>query len=201
MDLTKLPLYLPAMSAERVIVRPFTLEDLEEVHGVMDMDALREPAGQARLTRSQRWDWLQWTVAGYLQFALLNQPPFGDRAIVLRNTGSMIGVCGLVPSVWPVSPAGGEVVDANPARTAEMGLYWAIAREHRGQGYASEAARLLIQYAFETLHLHRIVATTERSNRASQGVMRTLGMRIEEYPGANPPWFQLIGIIDHPRFA
>ena len=52
----------------------------------------------------------------------------------------------------------------------------------------------MIGYAFGVLNLRRIVATTEHDNLASQGVMRTIGMRLERNPFPDPPWMQVVGI-------
>jgi RimJ/RimL family protein N-acetyltransferase len=82
-----------------------------------------------------------------------------------------------------------------------MGLYWALAPAHRGNGYATEAARALIDHAFGALNLARIVATTERSNTASRAVMRRLGMRVEENPLPEPEWFQVVGWLEAPESA
>lgn len=56
---------------------------------------------------------------------------------------------------------------------------WALGIGHRGQGYATEAARALMGYGFEALGLHRIYAKTSSANAASWGVMERLGMRQE----------------------
>ncbi len=71
----------------------------------------------------------------------------------------------------------------------------------RGHGYASEAARALVGFCFGSLHLARIVATTERDNLASQAVMRHLGMRLYENPRDEPEWFQVVGILENPDLA
>jgi RimJ/RimL family protein N-acetyltransferase len=60
---------------------------------------------------------------------------------------------------------------------AEIG--YALGRAHRGRGYATEAARGLLAYAFAELGLHRVQATTSPDNRASWRVMERLGMRRE----------------------
>ena len=84
-------------------------------------------------------------------------------------------------------------------RTApEVGLYYNIAVRHRRQGYATEAAQLLVDYAFTVMRLKRIVATTAYDNTASMGVMRCLGMRIGRNPFPEPPWLQVVGVLDSP---
>jgi len=47
------------------------------------------------------------------------------------------------------------------------------------QGYATEAARALLEVAFRTLGLHRVWAECDTENAGSFGVMRKLGMRRE----------------------
>ncbi|MGH2520966.1 MAG: GNAT family N-acetyltransferase, partial [Anaerolineales bacterium] len=64
-------------------------------------------------------------------------------------------------------------------------------------GYATEAARALIGYAFRELNLRRIVATTDYTNEASIAVMRRLGMRIEKNPYPEPEWFQVVGVLEN----
>ena len=80
--------------------------------------------------------------------------------------------------------------------TPEVGLYYAISPAHRRQGYATEAARALIDYAFQHLHLRRILATTESDTLPSHSVMRKLGMHIQPNPLPNPPWLQTVGLLE-----
>ena len=62
-------------------------------------------------------------------------------------------------------------------RTWEIG--WVLGAQHQRQGYATEAARSLLAYAFETLGCHRVIATCQPENVASWRVMEKLGMRRE----------------------
>ena len=52
---------------------------------------------------------------------------------------------------------------------------WGIAREHRGQGYAVEAARAAIDFVFDNFTLDRIIHCIDPANVASQAVARRLG--------------------------
>ena len=52
---------------------------------------------------------------------------------------------------------------------------WGIAREFRGKGFAVEAARASIDWAFATYDIDRIVHCIDRENIASQNVARRLG--------------------------
>ena len=60
---------------------------------------------------------------------------------------------------------------------AEMG-YW-IGVPYWGRGYASEAARAMVDYGFRELGLNRIYATVFAGNTASRRVAEKAGMRYE----------------------
>lgn len=191
---------VPVLATKRLVVREFAPSDLAAVHRLLDVDLGPEGA----LTRDERRRWLTWTVLGYRQLAQLHQPPYGDRAIVLNETGQMVGACGYAPILDALGqiPSLGRGRPVGPGLTsAEVGLYYALAPAHRGRGYATEAARALIEHGFTRLRLARLVATTTFDNAGSVGVMRRLGMRIERNPFPTPPWLQVVGVIDHSEAA
>jgi RimJ/RimL family protein N-acetyltransferase len=64
-------------------------------------------------------------------------------------------------------------------QTHEIG--WVLARPHQRKGYATEAAKSLMGYAFDTLRCHRVIATCQPQNPASWRVMEKLGMRREAH--------------------
>ena len=196
---------MPDLRTARLTIRAFTGEDLAAVHRLLDVELGFQPGADPPLSFEQRRAWLEWTVMGYEQLALLFQPPYGDRAIALGRDGPLIGACGFVPSLGPFEQLpsfAARVGAAGPQRfTPEVGLFWALASAHRGRGYATEAARALVDYGFARLGLDRLVATTERENAASQAVMRRLGMTIEANPLPHPEWFQVVGVLRNPAGA
>jgi [ribosomal protein S5]-alanine N-acetyltransferase len=169
---------IPPLETERLVIRELTEPDAT---AVLRLAGLGER-------------WLSWTALAYEQLAELRQPPYGERAVVLRSTGRIVGLVGLVPSLGPFG-----LLPSWPGEgsryTPEVGLFYLVAEGHRREGIAAEAAGALAHYALQDLHLARVVATTERTNHASQGVMRRLGMRIEENPTRDPPWFQVVGVL------
>ena len=60
---------------------------------------------------------------------------------------------------------------------AEVG-YW-VGKRHWSNGYATEAIRAVAQFAFRDLELHRIYATTDMTNLASQRVLEKSGFEKE----------------------
>jgi RimJ/RimL family protein N-acetyltransferase len=188
---------MPTLETQRLIVRPFALDDLDDAHRILDLDAKMDEQ-----PRDERRHWLQWSVMNYVELAKLAQPPYGDRAVVLKSTGRLIGVCGLVPLLMPFGKLPYYRALAPDARDdltfPEVGLFWTIDSAFRHQGYATEAARALVEFAFGQLNLRRILATTEYTNLASIGVMLRLGMRIDKNatPGS-PPYLQVAGILEN----
>lgn len=192
---------MPALQTGRLQIRPFVMEDLTDVHRLLDIELAEANLGADRAeSLAERARWLQWSVLNYSELARLRQPPYGDRAIVLGSTGQLIGTCGFVPCLMPFEQLPGFASPERPAQpgrsSTEFGLFYAMSPAHRRMGYATEAARALIEYAFRHLSLRRIVATTRYDNPASIGVMRKLGMRIERNPLSEPPWLQVVGVLE-----
>lgn len=85
----------------------------------------------------------------------------GWRAVVERERATVVGGVMLQPAAY--------------ADDIELGYH--IAHEAWGRGYATEAARALLELGFGTLELPRIVAAIHPDNFASRRVADKLGMR------------------------
>ncbi|HAM81990.1 GNAT family N-acetyltransferase [Ornithinibacillus bavariensis] len=75
--------------------------------------------------------------------------------------------------------------------TYEIG--WVFNPKYYNKGYASEAAHAILKYGFETMGLHRIIATCQPENTPSYRVMEKIGMRREGFfkkciPQGNEWW-------------
>lgn len=188
---------IPILESERLRIRPFHPTDLPHLFLIKQAIGWVNPQKTAAQQKQAQSDYLDWAVRNERQLAQLGQPPYGDRAVVLKTTSQLIGSVGLVPcvDVYGQLPSLGR--QPNAQATAEVGLLWLIDPAHQGQGYASEAAQTLINYAFGTMRLNRLIATTEDDNLASQAVMRKLGMRVERNPFPDPPWLQVVGILEN----
>ena len=96
--------------------------------------------------------------------SLINERGWGFWAIEIPSQKKFIGFVGLhIPKEnLPFSPC------------VEIG--WRIAKEYWGQGYATEAAKESLRYAFTKLNLSEVVSFTTLSNFRSQAVMKKIGM-------------------------
>lgn len=84
-------------------------------------------------------------------------------AVVERATDAFVGHMALHPYA--------------STHTYEIG--WMIAQPFQRRGYATEAAKSVLSYAFETLKCHRVIATCQPENVPSWRVMEKIGMRRE----------------------
>jgi RimJ/RimL family protein N-acetyltransferase len=181
-----------ALETTRLLIRAFTLADAETYSRLLD-----EAFGAGAYGSSEEKRLIfEYQVVADAGLALLHQPPYGDRAIVLRDTGLVVGSVGFAPCLMPFGLL--PSFETTEGFSSEIGLFWALFPEHQGHGYATEAAAAMVAYAFDVLRLRRIVATTESDNKRSLDVMRRLGMRIERNPEPEPAWFQSVGVLDNP---
>jgi [ribosomal protein S5]-alanine N-acetyltransferase len=87
---------------------------------------------------------------------------FGLWATVLRETGELIGRCGLILQ--------------NLDWGQEIEVAYILSHAHWGQGLASEAARAIRDYGFQRLKQERLVAIIHVDNERSRRVARAIGM-------------------------
>jgi ribosomal-protein-alanine N-acetyltransferase len=85
---------------------------------------------------------------------------YGRWAMERRDTGALIGYCGLS--------------SGNPEVGIEVA--YMLAREEWGKGFALEAGRAALRYGFETLGVNSIAGITIQGNSRSCKVLGRLGM-------------------------
>lgn len=89
---------------------------------------------------------------------------FGLWAVILKETGEMIGQCGLT------------MQDCNGRQVLEIGYLLQKAYWHHG--YCTEAAKACKAYAFETLKAPEVYSIIRDTNTASQNVAKRNGMTV-----------------------
>ncbi len=148
-----------ALETPRLAIRPFTLADAPAIQRLAG--AREVAAGTLRIPHPYP--------EGAAEAWVLSRRGAFDRdeelslAIARPEDGAVLGAIGLML--------------APEDRHAEVG-YW-IGVPYWGEGYATEAARALIAWGFETLGLARIHASHDGNNPASGAVLRKAGMTLE----------------------
>ncbi len=84
--------------------------------------------------------------------------------IEIKASGRLIGASGFLQ--WP-----------NPDRRAELG--YVINPDFWGQGYVTEAAKALCEFAFKKMKVNRIEACAFVEQKASQRVLEKIGFKFE----------------------
>ncbi|MGA7313422.1 MAG: GNAT family N-acetyltransferase [Silvibacterium sp.] len=141
----------------RLLLRPLTSEDEAALATVLS-DAETMRWYPRPFTRDEVREWIERQLGRYSSST-------GLLGLVEKQTGRLIGDCG---PVWQ------EV----EGRT-ELEIGYHVSRERWNQGFATEAARVVIDYAFENLGVERVVSMIRPENLASRRVAEKNGLTLE----------------------
>jgi RimJ/RimL family protein N-acetyltransferase len=147
------------ITTERLVLRRYREDDFEGLF------AIERDAGVARWLYNEPLDEAQTRqlLARKLDGLLREEDDWVSSAVTLHD-GTFVGD---VAINWR----------SVKHRCAEIGF--SFAPEHHGRGYATEAARALLPFVFETMDCHRLIGRTEARNSASARVLEKVGMRLE----------------------
>lgn len=149
----------PVITTSRLFLRPLRLKDARDFHAYA-----RDP----RVAEYVLWD--PHTSLGQTRSILRSlmagsrQNDLYTKAMVLRDSGRMVGTIGLVARDWE-------------HQTAEVGF--SLAADLWGQGLMTEALIAYLRYIFTHQDIHRVEAQHDVHNLASGAVMRKAGMHPE----------------------
>jgi RimJ/RimL family protein N-acetyltransferase len=149
---------LPIIETERLRLRAFTPDDLDAYHATIhsDPDVMRYLPAGVPLPRYRTAELIDY----FIEHG--NTRGYSFMAATDKATGALLGHIGLHHL------HGGAV---------EVG--YALGKAHWGGGYATEGARAVMRYGFETLGFDTIIALAFAPNTASRKVMTRLGMSYE----------------------
>lgn len=145
------------METERLVLRELTRADLDDLAVLYRDPDVRRWFPDGTRTREQTRAELDWIIDVYYA-----RYGYGLWATILRETGAFIGRCGLLP--WEID-----------GRT-EVEVAYLLGTEQWGRGLATEAARAIVDHAFATLPVDRLICMTDPQNLASRHVAEKLGM-------------------------
>jgi len=154
------PSAIPAVETTRLLLRPFTSEDLADYTRLIfaDADVMRYLPTRASTPRERAERTItffndQWRQRGYSAWAVTD-----------KVTGQFMGHCGL----------------NYLAEIDEVEVLYALAKPYWRQGFATEAARASVRFGFEQANLTRLIALAVPENIASRRVMEHLGFVYEK---------------------
>jgi [ribosomal protein S5]-alanine N-acetyltransferase len=148
---------LPVLETPRLVLRPLTIEDEAALAAVIgDAETMRWYPRP--FTSEEVRAWIERQGNRYLSGT-------GLLGLVEKQTGRLIGDCG---PVWQ------EIEGC-----AELEIGWHVNRERWNQGFATEAARAVIEYAFAKLGVEHVVSMIRPENVASRRVAEKNGMEVD----------------------
>jgi [ribosomal protein S5]-alanine N-acetyltransferase len=147
-----------SLETRHLILRSMLESDFDALHLIFSdarvMAAFQHPA----FTHEQMQRWLQRNLDHQDQFG------YGLLSVILKETGELIGDCGL------------EQMEDQAA--AELG--YDFRSDFWNRGYATEAARAVRDYAFQVLQLPGLISLIRVGNLASKRVAEKVGMALAE---------------------
>ncbi len=146
------------LETERLILRYFTLEDVDAVFAVIGDPETMKFYPQ-RFTRDDAMRWVTKSQDRY------RRDGYALFAVVLKSNGQVIGNCGLMRQ------------EIEGESLIEVGYHFR--RDYWGQGYATEAARGCMAYAFGHLKADKVVSLILPENLPSRRVAERNGMTVE----------------------
>ena len=152
-----------SLRTARLLLRPWHDED---VAAFTELSA--DPAVMEYLVPLPGW--VAWARAHWEEYG------FGQWVVEIAGEAGFIGVVGL------------NTISYEAHFTPAVEVAWRLARAYWSRGYATEAARACLDFAFRSLGLSEVVAFTVPANARSRAVMERLGMRHDA-----------AGDFDHPR--
>ncbi|MEL6876748.1 MAG: GNAT family N-acetyltransferase [Pseudomonadota bacterium] len=152
------------------------LRAIDEGHLDAHLEHLNTPAVMARLGGPRSREAIaEKHAASRASFA---KEGFGFMLVYERDTGELVAHCGLKRVSNPLAPNVG---------THEIG--WLVREDRWRMGYAEEAVRALINWAFDTHGAPHLVALTSESNIGSWKLMEKLGMERRTDLDFDDPFF------------
>ena len=166
------------LETERLYLREMGQSDFTSLCKIMQ-DQETMYAYEGAFSYSEVQEWLDRQIRRYQKWG------FGLWAVILKETGGMIGQCGLTMQPWKEE----EVLE----------IGYLFNRRFWHKGYAVEAARACKQYAFETLNAKEVCSIIRDTNIASQNVAIRNGMTMTDswtkhYRGVDMPHDRYVAV-------
>lgn len=143
----------------RLFLRRMTAEDTDELLLIFSDPRVMASFDGQLFDRAQMELWVQRNLEHQERHG------YGLFSVVLKESGALIGDCGL------------EHMDVRGEPEVELG--YDLRSEYWGRGLATEAAAAVRTFAFDELDLPRLVSLIRPSNAASRRVAEKVGMRRE----------------------
>ena len=146
---------MKALETKRLILRPFTPEDREEIHRLVYADPQVAP----------NWTGQTWTLdeitESFERKLAQRENELDFQAVILKEIDNLIGLIGFQQydpgEIYNYVVFENETSRLDNANTVQVELTYALGREYWGKGYATEASLAMIEHGFQELGIDRII--------------------------------------------
>ena len=146
------------LETERLVLRKITEDD-----AALQMRVLNTPAVMEHLGGVKELHEIEAKHAKTMQ--LQAQEGFSFLFMIEKGSGELVGHCGIKRVDNPLA-----------SNTGDHEIGWIVREDRRRRGYAEEAVRAVIDWAFGRVDAPHVVALTSKANIASWKLMEKLGM-------------------------
>lgn len=149
------------IETEQLALRELTMNDFQTWHQILSDEETMQYYSRA-FDMDKTRSWIDWNLDNYSRYG------FGLWAIILKETNQFIGDCGITM----------QNIHGDGNLFPEIGYH--IDKQFWCKGYASQAAKACLRYAFENMDYNEIFCYQKWTNIPSRKVAEKMGMSLRE---------------------
>ena len=145
------------IETKRLYLRELDILDLDDLSKILS-DSESMKYYPHLFSREEVRKWIEWNIDNYIRYN------HGLWAVILKENGTFLGDCGIT------------VQEIENSKLPELGYH--IHKDYCNKGFATEAAKACIDYAFNTLNIEKLYTYTDILNIPSRKVAEKNGMKL-----------------------
>jgi RimJ/RimL family protein N-acetyltransferase len=149
------------IETEQLALRKLTMDDFEAWHQILS-DKETMQYYPIAFNREKTRSWIEWNLDNYINYG------FGLWAVILKESNQFIGDCGITM----------QNIYGNGNLFPEIGYH--IDKRFWYKGYATQAAKACLRYAFENKDFNEVFSYQKSTNTPSRRVAEKIGMSLRE---------------------
>ena len=167
-----------SIETERLLLREFELSDTEGMFELESNPNVHRYVGNKPISHVDE-------SRAYIEFVQQQYATYGTGrwAVILKETNEFIGWSGIKFITTEIN---------NHQDFYEIG--YRFIEKHWGKGYATEAGKVFVDYAFNELKADALYAYADAGNENSRKILEKLGLKYInsfEYEGESEVWYEL----------
>jgi ribosomal-protein-alanine N-acetyltransferase len=153
------------LKTERLLIRPFSPEDFDGFYALVSHKEVMKYLPENVMSKDEAKEIFDWLIGCYTK----NKPEKILKytvGIIEKPTKKLIGWCGFGPLDFDSS---------------KIEVYYGLSRDYWGKGFATEASKSIVKYAFGTVGLNEMFGVVIPENIGSIKVLEKIGMKYQKH--------------------